>query len=314
MNDKLRPGSVRESRGWIWDIKRYALHDGPGVRTTVFFMGCPLRCLWCCNPESQPLIGQLCWIENNCLNCDLCLQICPIKAISRDEQGARKIDRIRCDRCGLCVEQCPGGALSLLGRQATVEEILQEVCKDAVFFQRSQGGLTLSGGEPTVQLDFAGELLRRYKLEEYGHTAMETCGYIQWAELAPLLDFIDLVLYDIKHMDSVRHRRLTGVDNDLILRNAACIAETGKKLIVRFPLIPGYNDDSENIIRTGQFVGDLPGLKQIDLLPYHRLGETKYKRLDQEYALQGTIPPAREQIENARQILESLGIRVRVGG
>ena len=314
MDQGLGVASGNALLGWIWDIKRYALHDGPGIRSTVFFKGCPLRCLWCCNPESQSFCTQICWIDRNCLGCNSCLQVCPVQAISVDERGERKIDRTLCTCCGDCASRCPGEALNLLGRQVTVDAVLREVRKDAVFFQRSGGGLTLSGGEPAAQPEFATELLHRYKVEEYGHTAIETCGYAGWPEMARMLEFTDLVLYDIKHMDSEQHRRLTGVENGLILENAIRIARAGKRLVIRVPLIPGYNDDEENVRASAEFARGLPGVEKVDILPYHRLGEPKYTRLGREYALQGILSPSPVRVEVARRLIEALGLQVRVGG
>ena len=264
-------------RGWIWDLKKYALHDGPGIRTTVFFKGCPLTCLWCCNPESHRSGSEVVWIKERCLACDLCLETCPLGSIHVDAAGGRRVDERTCDHCGICATRCPGDALNLTGRLTDVDEILREVAKDSAFYDRSGGGLTLSGGEPLAQAEFACELLRRYKDGEFGSsTVVETCGAVEWEALALVLPHTDLFLYDLKHTDSDEHRRLTGVGNERILENARRIAAAGKKLVVRLPLIPGCNDDDENLRRTAQFARELPGVDQIDILPYHRLGEPKY--------------------------------------
>ncbi len=197
----------------------------------------------------------------------------------------------------------------------TVDAVLQEVAKDSVFHSRSQGGLTLSGGEPAFQPEFASEILRRYKTQEHGqHTAIETCGYSPWHHLVRLLEHTDLVLYDIKVMDSEAHRRYTGVDNELILSNAICIAQMGKQMIIRLPLIPGCNDTVENLRRTASFARELPGVEELHLLPYHRLGEPKYSRLGRGYALQGTAVLEPERVIKLQRIVEEYGLRVRVGG
>jgi pyruvate formate lyase activating enzyme len=224
--------------GWIWDIKRYALHDGPGIRTTVFVKGCPLRCQWCCNPESQSFRPEAAWIGERCLNCGLCEQVCPHGAISHDG-GRRYVDHQLCDLCGECARRCPGEALQIMGRRVFVDEVLAEISRDSVFFSRSGGGLTISGGEPLAQPEFVAELLRRYKTEEKGlSTAVETCGHAEWPMVARVGRYTDLFLFDLKHMDPGEHFRLTGVGNRLILENAARLAESGHTLVIRLPLIP----------------------------------------------------------------------------
>jgi pyruvate formate lyase activating enzyme len=314
-NQNLSTSPHTSARGWIWNIKKYALHDGPGIRTTVFFKGCPLKCFWCCNPESQAFRPEIIWIREECRACGRCLEICPREAISADAQGRRRIDAERCDLCGLCVQQCPAGALSLVGRLMTVDEVLREVNKDSVFHSRSGGGLTLSGGEPLAQAGFASELLRRYKEDERGlHTAVDTCGQAEWVELAKVLPYTDLFLYDIKHIDSSEHRRLTGVGNELILENARRISDAGKALIIRLTVVPGYNDSEENVRGIAAFARSLDGVEEVDLLPYHRLGEHKYARMEREYALAGTKTPSDEHLAVLRRIVEENGLRVRIGG
>jgi pyruvate formate lyase activating enzyme len=302
-------------RGWIWDIKKYALHDGPGIRTTVFFKGCPLTCLWCCNPESHGFGPDLVWIKERCLACDLCLEACPYGSIHVDAAGRRRVDERSCDHCGLCARRCPGDAMTVTGRLMDVDEVLREVAKDSAFYDRSGGGLTLSGGEPLAQAEFAGELLRRYKEGEFGSsTTVETCGGVEWEALALVLPHTDLFLYDIKHMDPDEHRRFTGVGNERILENARRIAAAGKRMIVRLPLIPGCNDGDDNLRRTAEFARELPGVEQIDILPYHRLGEAKYPRLDRRFALTGTASPPPDRVAASRRLFEAAGLRVRVGG
>jgi pyruvate formate lyase activating enzyme len=309
------PAEQRVPRGWIWDIKKYSLHDGPGIRTTVFFKGCPLTCLWCCNPESQLTGPELVWFKEKCLACGLCLATCPHGAVRVDESGRRQVDRNACDYCGLCVKRCPGEAMNLTGRLMEVDEILREVAQDSAFYDRSGGGLTLSGGEPLAQAAFAAELLRRYKDGEFGaSTVVETSGAVEWEAIARVLPHTDLFLYDIKHMDSGRHRCLTGVGNERILENATRLAEAGSRLIIRFPLIPGCNDSEENVRETAEFARRLPGVEQVDILPYHRLGEPKYLRLGRKYALTGTNSASEDRVGYFRRKLESYGLRVGIGG
>ncbi len=304
----------RSLSGWIWDIQRYALHDGPGIRSLVFFKGCPLRCRWCCNPESHQRRPAIAWLAANCLGCDLCRAVCPAGAVQVVD-GERRIDDQRCDLCGRCVARCPGGALTQLGRETTVEAVLAEVTRDGIFYQRSGGGLTLSGGEPTAQPAFARELLRRYKLEEYGpHAAVETCGYAPWEDLAAVLEYADLVLYDLKIMDPERHRQATGVDNARILANAVRVARAGPLLVIRLPLIPGYTDDEANVRAVAHFARELPGVDEIHLLPYHRLGEQKYTRLGRPYPLHGTAPLPEARLLVLSHLVEELGLRAVIGG
>jgi pyruvate formate lyase activating enzyme len=314
-NHSISPPKKSDLQGLIFDIRKYTLHDGPGVRTTVFFKGCPLSCLWCCNPESQASRPELVWVAERCLGCDLCLAECPAGALKTADAGAKAVDRERCERCGRCAERCPGEALNLIGRWVTVGEVLAEVMRDALYFESSGGGLTLSGGEPLAQPDFAAELLRRYKHEEKGEsTAVETCGHVAWPVFERIAAEVDLFLFDIKHMDPAAHRRLTGRDNRLILENARRLAQAGRALVIRLPLIAGINDPRENLEATADFARSLPGVTRIDLLPYHRLGEPKYRRLEREYAL-GKLPSLpEERVAQVRRILERRGLEVRIGG
>jgi pyruvate formate lyase activating enzyme len=302
-------------QGLIFDIRKYSIHDGPGVRTTVFFKGCPLSCAWCCNPESQAGRPELVWVGERCLGCDLCLAACPCDALETTASGAKAIDPRRCDCCGKCAASCPGEALNLIGRWQTGEEVLAEEARDALYFEASGGGLTLSGGEPLAQPDFAAELLRRYKHEEKGgHAAVETCGFVPWPVIERLAPDVDLFLYDLKHLDPAEHRRLTGQSNDAVLDNARRLAAAGHALVIRLPLIAGCNDSRRHLEAAADFTLSLAGVRRIDLLPYHRLGEPKYRRLGKAYALEGTPSLSGEQVARAREILEAKGLEVAIGG
>jgi len=301
--------------GCIFEIRRYALHDGPGLRTTVFLKGCPLTCRWCCNPESQGFNPELTWAAESCLRCDLCQAACSQGALATDREGARTLERGRCQRCGTCAARCPGGALHLLGRRVTVDEVLAEVGRDALYFEASGGGLTLSGGEPLAQPEFAAELLRRYKREEKGRsTAMETSGHAAWSAIEKLAADVDLFLYDLKHMDAAEHLRLTGQGNELVLKNARRLAAAGGPVVFRLPLVPGMNDGRANLEATAEFVLSLPGVNRIEVLPYHRLGEAKYRRLGRPYGLERVPSPTGTQVEAVRRTLARPGLDVRVGG
>lgn len=301
--------------GLIFDIRKYSIHDGPGIRTTVFFKGCPLACPWCCNPESQGAQPELVWVRERCLGCGLCLATCPQDALQTTADGTREIIRQRCNGCGQCAEACPGDALNLIGRWVTAAEVLAEVTRDALYFEASGGGLTLSGGEPLAQPEFAAELLRRYKHEEKGgHTAMETCGFADWAVLERLAADVDLFLYDLKHLDPNEHRRLTGRSNQLVLDNARRLAAAGHTVVIRLPLIAGINDSQKHLEAIADFTLSLPGVRRIDLLPYHRLGEPKYHRLGKTYALESLPNLGKGSEGRAAEILTAKGVEVTIGG
>jgi pyruvate formate lyase activating enzyme len=307
-------------RGWILDLQRFSLHDGPGIRTTVFLKGCPLRCPWCDNPESQSFEPQIIFRKDHCIRCGACLAVCPEGAVAEVE-GRRQIDVERCRMCGLCVAECYAGALEQVGRLMTAGQVLAEVEADRPFYEQSGGGMTLSGGEPTAQPDFARALLAGARARDI-HTAIESCGYAPWSAWEELLPFLDLILYDVKEVDPVQHLRLTGVSSERVLDNLARLAASGKALIVRRPVIPGYNDSPASIHRLARLVRELPALtgrpggtvEEIDLLPYHRLGEGKYERLAQEYALRGRPSLQEEDVAGLRDILLSYGFRVKIGG
>ena len=301
--------------GLVWDIRKYSLHDGPGIRTTVFLKGCPLSCLWCSNPESQVGDPEVAWVREKCLSCGTCVQACVREAITVDRSGRRRIDPARCDLCGDCAARCPGGAMAMVGRAMSVDAVLHEVGQDAIFYSRSGGGLTLSGGEPLAQAAFAAELLRRYKSDYVGfHTSVETCGEAPWEALALVAPHVDLFLYDIKHMDTLEHRRLTGAGNERILENAARLAARRASIVVRLPLVPGCNDDEENLRRTAEFARSVLGADRVDLLPYHRLGEPKYSRVGRSYAFAGRRTATEADISAAGRVLQACGMQVRIGG
>lgn len=301
------PAEVEETlQGWIFNIQRYSINDGPGIRTTVFFKECPLRCLWCDNPESQYHFPQLFFFDSLCVKCHRCVSFCPTGATSLDSEGTTQINRDICKACGACVEACLSEARAISGKLMTVDEVLEIVKKDTLFYRNSGGGVTASGGEPTAQPKFLLELFMRCQ-KSVIHTTLDTCGYVSWEVLERILEYTDLVLFDIKHMDSVRHIELTGVDNKLILQNARKIIQQGKPLRIRIPLMPGCNDSEENIRATGEFAKRL-GLSEVDILPYHRLGASKYERLGMEYKLSETKSYKEEQIETIKGILKSLEI------
>ena len=297
--------------GMIFNIQRYSVQDGPGVRTTVFVKGCPLRCLWCSNPESQVRYPQVSHRNTLCNKCGRCLEACPRDAIALSRGGIR-VHRGKCDNCGQCVPVCYPGALEVLGREATEAEVLTEARKDALFYRNSGGGVTVSGGEPLAQPEFVAGLL--WRCQEAGlHTTIDTCGYAPAPALEAVLEHTDLVLFDIKHMEEEPHRRATGVSNRRILANAVAIARSGVPMIMRLPLIQGINDGEDNVRRTARFAQEL-GVQRLDLLPYHRFGASKYANLDRHYRLNGLTSPPEEEVHRLQSLLESMGLECQVGG
>lgn len=264
-------------KGVVFNIQRYSIHDGPGIRTTVFLKGCPLRCYWCQNPESQRKQPEVFLDKDKCTLCGQCVAVCPSEASSLSATSSI-IDRSKCIGCGKCAEVCPNGARKLVGGYMTVDEVMEEVLKDVSFYKNSGGGVTLSGGDPVSQPRFALAILQSCK-EAGLHTVLDTCGYARWVTIERLLKYTDLVLYDIKHMDAARHRGGTGRLNSIILENAKRIAKF-KPMRVRVPLVPGFNDSAEEVRGIAHFVKKEIGLVDIDLHPYNKLGEAKYERLD----------------------------------
>jgi pyruvate formate lyase activating enzyme len=300
-------------KGVVFNLQHYSIHDGPGIRTTVFLKGCPLKCLWCQNPESQDTDPLLFFTAEKCTGCGTCVEACPNGAI-RLIDGKSKTDRERCTWKGECVSVCPNEARSIIGREMTAEEVFEDLKTDDIFYRNSGGGVTLSGGDPVFQPDFSIAILKLCRSAGI-HTALETCGFLEWGRLKNILNQTDLVLYDIKHMDSTRHKAYTGVTNELILENAEKIHRDLKlPVFPRVPLIPGYNDSLENLKRTAEFIATkLDGNNRVHILPYHPLGETKYLRMERKITTSVTLPSDR-QLETARQIFELAGLSAVIGG
>ncbi len=273
-----------ESRisGIVFDIEKFAIHDGPGIRTAVFMKGCPLHCLWCHNPESQRYRQEIFFNPEKCVGCGWCFQNCPQGCHVAGEKHL--FDRTNCLRCGRCAEKCPSDALEVVGKTMSPEEVIAEVLKDKVFYETSGGGVTFSGGEPMVQFEFLLAMLKRAKSEGL-HVCIETCGYAPQERFAQILPYIDLFLYDIKASDPELHKRFTGVDNSLILENLRFIGGNGGKIVLRCPLIPGVNDDSEHLSRIAELAEEIEGVVEVNVEPYHPLGVGKHLRLGTESAL-----------------------------
>ena len=296
--------------GIIFDIKRFAVHDGPGIRTTVFFKGCPLSCQWCHNPEGQGIAAEIIFWENRCIRCYTCAQICPNGAISYSD-GYLFTDREKCALCGDCSAVCPSSARVIIGRKVTMAEVMEEVEKDIIFYDESCGGVTFSGGEPLMQPDFLNSLLL-YCKEKKIHTAVDTCGYAERDTLLKISKNVDLFLYDLKLMDNNRHKRFTGESNELILNNLKELALHHNQIIVRVPIIPDINDDDENIFKIGEFLVSLKAVMQIDLLPYNKLSIDKHNRLKRAYSLSKIQPPSAEGISEIKEKLTRFGLRVQI--
>jgi pyruvate formate lyase activating enzyme len=313
-------GAAGKVSGVVTNIQVYSLHDGPGVRTLVFLKGCPLRCDWCCNPECINPKLEVEFYKSKCIQCGACLKACSKKAINPDLKlkSGFKIDKHLCDECGDCVQTCPAEALKLVGRIVSVDEVMEKVRKDKYFYLTSSGGLTVSGGEPLYQFEFTRELLRRAH-EENINTAIETCGYAPWKRYEQILPYLNLVLYDIKHMDPVKHKQMTGASNRLILSNLKKLSQSGVPLVIRLPLIPGFNLDHDNIAKTADFISNLDNVTEVNLMPFHQLGKDKYFRLCRVYSLEklkalDSDTKGMARVRDIKSTLEARGLRVTVGG
>lgn len=296
--------------GLVFDIQRFSIHDGPGIRTIVFLKGCPLSCRWCSNPESQSLKSVVMYQEMNCIHCGRCIAACKKGAISINNKEF--INRDICTACGECVNVCPASALTLKGRKMTVEQVIKELKKDAINYRRSGGGITLSGGEPLVQSDFSMELLKACKAQGW-HTAIETTGYGTLEAIEKVFPYIDLALMDLKNINSDIHKEYTGVSNEIILNNALRISQI-TQMVVRVPVIQEFNSSEKSILEICKFAKNLKNIETIHLLPYHTYGENKYKLLGRDYLMKESRNLNSDEIEKLEKIVESQGFNCIIGG
>lgn len=298
-----------DKKGVIFDIQRFSVHDGPGIRTVVFLKGCPLRCIWCHNPESQKMELELFFEEELCSLCGKCIRVCP-QSVHEIIDSKRVIKREFCVKCGKCVEACLPAALTFKGRTVTVKEVVDEVLRDNEYYSKSDGGITLSGGEPLAQPAFTKDLLV-YSKSCNLNTAIETCGFADWQIFEDILNYVDLVIYDIKIYDSVLHKAHCGIENSLILQNLKGAVVGGKSVLVRIPLIPQITETEDNLKQIGAFLSGL-GIKCAELIPYHAFSKDKCKALGREYNLNHIKTQTPEELEHTKQQFSCFGLATRL--
>lgn len=298
--------------GVVFSIERYALEDGPGIRTLVFLKGCPLNCQWCANPESQIYTPQILHFRNKCVICGRCIELCPQNAIQIDDEFGLVTNYDRCTVCGICVEACYYGAREISGEDMEVCEVMDIVERDKMYYDMTGGGITISGGEPLLQTGFVRELARVCR-ERGIHSAIETTLYCEKETVKRALEYIDLVFVDIKHIDSQIHEQFTGVRNERILENILMIDSLGKQFIIRVPFIPGFNDDDNTQRLIYKWAAKLENLKWIEILPYHRLGIGKYQGLARRYPMGDISPVTKHSLSYLKDLGAEFGVEVRIG-
>jgi pyruvate formate lyase activating enzyme len=291
--------------GRVFDVQRYSLHDGPGIRTTVFLKGCPARCLWCHNPESQSFAPEVLVVETRCVSCGTCATACP--------HGLPPPGSPLCTACGACAAACPAGARRVAGRETTVAEVMAEVLRDRVFYDESGGGITLSGGEPLAQPAFLEALLLACRKASV-RAAVDTCGFAPRARLLALLPLVDLFLFDVKLVDDARHRALTGLPSAPILENLRALAAAHGNVWIRVPVVPGHTDAEADLAATASLAASLPGVRRVCLLPYHRTGAPKASRLGRPSPLPDLAPPSAGRMETLAALFRDRGLAVQIGG
>jgi len=323
MNDPADPGSAKpeasgdqsapEKSGHVFDIKKYAIHDGPGIRTTIFFKGCPLHCRWCHNPESWNPFPEVGFRRGLCVRCGRCVDACPEHAICFTMEDGPVTDPDECQLCGSCVAACLSSARETIGAEMTVGQVMAQVEKDRIFYDESGGGVTFSGGEPLMQPEFLLALLGRCRARRV-HTAVNTTCYAEPEIVLNAARRADLFLCDIKHMDASIHEQFTGVGNGLILSNITRLCQTGAKVIIRIAIVPGFNDDRDNIGKTAEFAASLVTVLRIDILPYNSGAKEKAARLALKFDPMETQAPGDESMTAIADILKKAGFEVKIGG
>lgn len=296
----------QSTSGIIFNVQRFSIHDGPGIRDLIFLKGCPLHCTWCSNPESQCFLPELDYRINKCIGCHACVASCPVHAIAPQTDGSISIDRTVCQRCFTCTKACCSGALRQIGERITAEALVERVMKQHMSW-RAENGITLSGGEALAQREFAIELLRLFRKEGV-NTAIETCGYVPYDTLEEAAQYLDLIFFDLKCIESSVHKQYTGVENERILSNLYRLSCQFPKLPlrVRTPLIPGINDSHDHLLKIVTFLKQLPSLQDYELLPYHNFGEGKYQQLGRQYQFHEIKPPDKKIVKKINNDLRRL--------
>ena len=296
----------------LFDIQRFSVHDGPGIRTLVFLKGCGLRCLWCSNPESQLSQPQLMLYPEKCIGCHRCLEACEFGAVFVDSEQLL-CNRQLCRACGKCADVCPAGARRLVGKHADVDYVIKEIEKDILFYRNSGGGVTFGGGEPALFPDFVRAVSIECQKRDI-NVAIETCGYAPWKNMKIIAEYVNLIMFDLKHMDADTHRKLCGHSNKLILNNLKKLYKIGgNEILMRMPIIPGLNDEEENIRNTAEFVLSLSSdIRSVELLPYHKFGVNKYERLGILYQIEEVKVPSGEYMRTIKRTMEEYGLNVKI--
>jgi len=297
-------------KGYVFKVQRFSVNDGPGIRTVIFMKGCHLRCKWCSSPQTWNILPEVIFLKSKCIKCNSCLKVCPQNAVLLKE-GGKKIDYDKCTNinCGKCVEVCPTKAIKFDGSLRTVKGVMQQVMKDIKYYQKSGGGVTISGGEPTIQAEFIIEVLKQCK-EKGIHTALETSGFTDWLKLKDVLEYVDLIHYDIKHMDAKEHLRLTGKSNGLILDNLQKISkDRADSIVIGFPVTPNCNDTQNNINSLIKLLKKT-NINKIDVFPFHKLGQHEYEELGLEYKFSGLEVPSENYLNKIKDFFKQKGIKV----